>query len=498
MSITAFDADITQQIYGRLDVASMRSFADATNDISHMYALRLHGKEDIPMECLIETTSQATYDKLFEECPLLKQFPYQDNIIIAGGFINIAMDDMLRYSDFPTSDIDVFICNVNMTETLAKVLKFFDGLHATYKEYSNIINVYLPDYYRNFQIICVNKLTVSDVIAYFHSSNVKCGIHNGVLKATPDCICTLNTKLAFVDRKRISAHTLWKILQRGYTPYNMPNINRDELLTFRSVTHRSEIDENIRQSPELSSASLIEKIKEPCSFSMYRRDCDCDTTHREGMEHVCRFTKIRYSQPMDAFNSPPKEVVRKTVQSRRSAIHTASLLMINYIRYYPVITLQPVSNIVLPEMTVTIYHVGDDGSHGLRPDVSHYPMLDNIKMQLIQICNNTFGTQFGKTEFTYKNEGRYHDNIYKPNGDKIYINRFDVASHIRISTGGMGHRKGKCVLTAKLKVMTSTNETNLSNISLRVPAHFHPNTFGYFWTYKVVEWTPDEDEEGDN
>ena len=53
------------------------------------------------------------YKKLFKECPFLENMPELENTIVAGGIINVALDNELDYISFPTSDIDIFVAGPN-------------------------------------------------------------------------------------------------------------------------------------------------------------------------------------------------------------------------------------------------------------------------------------------------------------------------------------------------------------------------------------------------
>ena len=53
------------------------------------------------------------YNKLYTTCPYLETLPEDEDMIVAGGFINIAVDNELSYEQFPSSDIDIFICGKN-------------------------------------------------------------------------------------------------------------------------------------------------------------------------------------------------------------------------------------------------------------------------------------------------------------------------------------------------------------------------------------------------
>lgn len=494
--IDRLDGFAKKQLYGFFGLSDIINFAEGAHDINYMYAVKLFQKKNIPMECLCEEYSEEVYQKLYTECPYLADFPHFDNVIVAGGFINIALDSSLKYSDFPTSDIDIFICNENMHETLGQVLKFFDNLGAKYKEYSKIINVYLPNYHRNFQIICIKHKTVSNVIAYFHSSHVKCGLHNGIIKMTPDCICSYRNKIAILDRKNLNAYTLLKLLKRGYTPLGLEHIREDELMSYKSVTHRKDLEQQIEEKKYVTSEELLDRIKYPCNFARYRTSCDCNEDHDMSK---CRFAGLRYSHNMSIMCMKPTDVhMVHSMQGINGRFQTnhVSVTCMAHIANIPFLYSHWCSNIILPEMKGKIINVdplepNDQNTAKVTfvPDESHYDFLAELKATLLNFCNMVCGTHFTGIHI---DDMMHYDDMYRDridssyNGKKKFIKYIKNNNNVNIIPKNV---HGTCTLSASLYIITQPNEQNISDIT--VPRGMYARPYGYYWGYNVTKWIPD-------
>lgn len=220
----------------------------------------IEGK-DISKEFAHIDYTQNHYDKLFGECPLIKDLPSLENTIIAGGFVNIAIDDDLYYMDFATSDIDLFVAGPNAEKDMAQIFKFFDDHNAKYKAYFGVINIYLPDYPRNFQLIWQDKKDVFACIARFHSSHVKCGFYMGKLYVMPDCMYTIRTRIALIDEASISAFTMRKIMKRGYIPFNYEEHIGKDLSMYPSVIQKETALKKLETDPFITSEQATKTIK---------------------------------------------------------------------------------------------------------------------------------------------------------------------------------------------------------------------------------------------
>lgn len=253
------DKYMQHELFHYVNHQDWKALATAMHDTDHLYSIKLLNREHIPIELLYDVPHQKYYDKLFTACPYLKDMPQDEDMIVAGGFINIALDKQLKYKDYPTSDIDIFICQTRMKYVLKQLLKYFDSLHATYKMFvRDIVNVFIPGYPRNFQIIFSEYESVSDIISYFHTSNVKCGLHKGVLKTTPDCYYAIKSGRTAIESTMINAYTLKKILHRGYEPMNCANYKeRDFNDSYESIVQHAYTGN--QSSKEISSREVMNR-----------------------------------------------------------------------------------------------------------------------------------------------------------------------------------------------------------------------------------------------
>jgi hypothetical protein len=234
--IMDFDWFIRSQIYKHIQLNVLQLLLESIKDYDCMYMMNSVTKKPVDKKHMITLQhDDPRYKKLYDECPILSNFPKLENTIVAGGSINIAMDNTLDYSNFPTSDIDIFVCGASNKNELISVLEYFNKLGATFKTFHQIINVYVPNYHRTFQIIWHHVNTVYDCIAGFHASHVKCGLYKGDLIMTPDCQYSLINKISIVTDGKTNAYTLKKIIKRGYLPLNYGKYTLDELETYDSI-----------------------------------------------------------------------------------------------------------------------------------------------------------------------------------------------------------------------------------------------------------------------
>lgn len=276
--LSMLDKSIKYQIYKYFDYDDFKHFFRAFPDYDkeYMYSFKLMNNESIqPKYFTTKNKNDVCYQKLYNECPYLKNFPALKNSIVAGGFINIAIDKDLNYNDYPTSDIDIFVCGMDNKNDLEILVNYFDQLDAKYKTYRNIINVYIPNYNRNFQIIWTMKETIYDCLAYFHASHLKCGLFNDNIILSLDCEYTINSKISIINDRYVNAYTLSKIISRNYCVPEYAKYDNNELQKFKSITDRSELEEIITSSPFTTSETVLTD-RLPNNFQAYTRVNDLE------------------------------------------------------------------------------------------------------------------------------------------------------------------------------------------------------------------------------
>lgn len=286
--------NLRKRICNMLDPETTLNFVDFIDDpeyqlfVKHMSTLCLRRTitDDLMVTFPENEQNQGYYLKLYRECPMLRQLTQIDNIIVAGGFINIAMDRSLKYDQYPTSDIDIFVNKINTTETIRSLMEFFDNFHAEYKCRRNIVNVYIPGYTRHFQIVCTSNENVNDILAGFHTCHVKCGLRKGLLIMTPDCQFAIRNKMTTLfkdqtkiniirsnDRRSTSFRHICKIMNRGYELIG----SQQELSTIdTSQVQVSHFERQIFSSCAVTSQYILELFKNQDVLSVNWQEYDDD------------------------------------------------------------------------------------------------------------------------------------------------------------------------------------------------------------------------------
>lgn len=231
------------------------------HDIECEYMYELSEQHDGTQQHAKIDVDKNHYTKLFKECPFLQNLPKLENTIVAGGIVNIALDDKLSYDSFPTSDIDIFVTGSTGMDDCIKLFQYFDTLDAKYKKFADMVNAYLPNYNRSIQIIWQDKKDIFACISRFHSSHVKCGLSNGIIYTMPDCVYTLRNRIAIVDENTINAYTLSKIIKRGYIPFNYENFMTTDLSNYPSVLSRQQMSKNVDDETHMNSKEALTYIK---------------------------------------------------------------------------------------------------------------------------------------------------------------------------------------------------------------------------------------------
>jgi hypothetical protein len=268
--------DVIQNIYRFLSHDGQIRLARVLLDQDQLYTiytyLVAHQKQPTyDLECAhVLPPDNPCYTKIYEECPILTKLPYSPDVIVAGGFINIGLDRQLEYQNYPNSDIDIFVTSKDARQYL---IEFFDDLHAQYKLSVGVINVYVPNYPRKFQLIYVKK-SVIRILVDFHSSHVRCGLYMDQLIMLPDCRYTLKNRCVVIDNKQITAKTLLKIIGRNYQPLGYENYTVSDLQNKPSVQKDLEKEKALEEAPFVT-LSLSES---PINFGdyCYKNDFEMD------------------------------------------------------------------------------------------------------------------------------------------------------------------------------------------------------------------------------
>jgi hypothetical protein len=124
-------------IYQRLDLKSLTNLVTSINDRDCIYAIELAMRQEITADDMICLDfDHQTHLRLFEECPIITQLPKLYNMIIAGGFVNLACDMTLNYRDYPQSDIDLFVCGGK--DHVDQLINWFEQRGATFQSHQSV------------------------------------------------------------------------------------------------------------------------------------------------------------------------------------------------------------------------------------------------------------------------------------------------------------------------------------------------------------------------
>lgn len=314
-------------IYDYLNTSDQYSLAKTINDKDQLYTIytdwKSHHQWDLILlnyPDLFDLTytlpiDDPSYNKIYHACPYLHQLPRSEQIIIAGGFINIGIDSQLNYDDLPTSDIDIFVTSY---DAYKQVITYFDTLNAQYKLLFDIVNVFLPNYSRKFQIIHVANQSVVQILLGFHSSHVKCGLYLGMIILTPDCLHAVKNHCVFIDKKQITAKTLYKIIQRNYRPLGLEHLKVKDILDKPTIKRDAEIEKSLQTQNYVTSETCL-RLTTPIDFNLYRLKNDLGLT-----------SFINNQKPNEVKHYPLKSVGHATFY-KFSLINT---YQIDYLRSY--------------------------------------------------------------------------------------------------------------------------------------------------------------------
>lgn len=203
-------------------------------------------------------------DKLLNICPFIfdENFPWSDSMILAGGIINLVLDETLNPEDYPSSDIDIFV--MNDSQQVQKLCNFFAKLNGTYKQYYGLINIYVPDYNRTFQIINHFGKDVLSILNSFNYSYLKCAYYNHEFVMLPDCEYSIQYKIAIP--RSLNAYTIVKTLKKGYKIIGIDNsINYEKSNQYKAKMKTFQELGNSKARKITNSTHLVAKL-----FNVYR------------------------------------------------------------------------------------------------------------------------------------------------------------------------------------------------------------------------------------
>ena len=147
-----------------------------------------------------------------------------DNVILAGGAVNIMLDATLQPTDFPGSDIDIFIygqtSDIRQNKVNQLLQYFADQVYPNRRHFyamrGSVISIYIDECPTVFQIISGNSKTILDVLHYFDLDHLRVAYQNGEFYMTMEAAEAFRTKTSYVRGYGTKPLRIWKAVSRGY------------------------------------------------------------------------------------------------------------------------------------------------------------------------------------------------------------------------------------------------------------------------------------------
>jgi len=162
---------------------------------------------------------------------MLENMPW-DNVALCGGSVNIILDASLNPSDFPASDIDLFIYGKNAEERrdgLRNVLRhFFEIKRRKFIAVNqSVVGIFIEDCPTVFQIVISNATSILDIIHHFDLDHLRMAFDGNQFLMTIEAAEALRTKCSHINKWGITIKRIWKTLTRGYNIIGDINLSED-------------------------------------------------------------------------------------------------------------------------------------------------------------------------------------------------------------------------------------------------------------------------------
>ena len=149
-----------------------------------------------------------------------------DRFVIAGGSVNICLDQRIGLTD-QTTDLDIFLIGDTMVQkqTLRKLLDHFIKKFGADKIYISdshwVKYLWFADQPYHVQIIGTMHCTGYQVVNYFDLTHVKCWYDGKDFYKTPDCDLSLRSKVSYALIQPLKKQRIYKTINRGYRIINV-------------------------------------------------------------------------------------------------------------------------------------------------------------------------------------------------------------------------------------------------------------------------------------
>lgn len=141
-----------------------------------------------------------------------------DNIAICGGMVGKLLSHGTKY--YPeSSDFDMYVYGKDARDredVVRRIVKFFGTYNAWFICKHAVIDVFIPGFPRNFQIIAGNFCNIDDILYSFDLSHIQAAISNlSAIYVTPEFLASQKYQITQIDESKFTMKRLLKIVGTG-------------------------------------------------------------------------------------------------------------------------------------------------------------------------------------------------------------------------------------------------------------------------------------------
>ena len=141
-----------------------------------------------------------------------------ENLAICGGMVGKLMSGGTKY--YPeSSDFDIYVYGKDSRDredTIRRVVKFFGNHKAWFLCRNSVIDIFIPGFPRNFQIIAGNFGTVDDILYSFDLSHIQAAIVGPAqVLVTPEFLAAQKYQITQIDESKFKMKRILKIIGTG-------------------------------------------------------------------------------------------------------------------------------------------------------------------------------------------------------------------------------------------------------------------------------------------
>ena len=151
-----------------------------------------------------------------------------ENLTICGGMIGKMLSKGTKY--YPeTSDFDIYVYGKearDREDTVRRVVKFFGNRGAWFICKNCVIDIFIPGFPRNFQVISGNFCSVDDILYSFDLSHIQAAVvgSNGQVLVVPEFLASQRFQLTQIDESKFKMKRILKLIGTGMSLASKRNI----------------------------------------------------------------------------------------------------------------------------------------------------------------------------------------------------------------------------------------------------------------------------------